>query len=422
MRTTRLAAALTGAAALLLAGCGVGGSAPQGASTSRAPELAPGQQVAITFESYNFGQAGAWTDTFTALIDQFHAEHPNITVTAQKPQGTSANPAADAVSSVQTQAATGNAPDVAQLGFSDLGFTVHQLGAKPLDDLVGAETVAAHLGGEHPYAPAAAALGILDGSTYGIPFVLSTPMLYFNALLFTAAGLDPADPPSTWAEVQAAAERIRAATGREGAYVDCVTTVAKDWCLQSIIRSNGGRVLSEDRTRLTYDEPAAVEAVRMLQDMVTSGAMPKYTQQQAVEAFARGELGMLLESSSVEGMFRKGAAGAGWELGAAATPSFGDTPAVPTNSGAALFVLADDPAKQRAAWELVAFLTSDVAYTLIAQNIGYLPLRSDLVGEGGALQEWAAQNSSVRINVDQLGRMEPWVSMPVTTTYRSATA
>lgn len=412
-RVPALRAACAVVCAVALAGCGVGGSAPTGAPAPAqpAPELRPDQQVAITFESYNFGQAGAWSDTFTALLDRFHAEHPNITVTAQKPQGTSSNPAADAVSSVQTQAATGAAPDVVQLGFSDLGFTVDQLGAKPLDALFG-DDVAQNFGGPHPYAPAAASLATLDGTTYGVPFVLSTPVLYYNADLFTAAGLDPAQPPATWADVAAAAHRIRAATGKEGAYADCVTTVAKDWCLQSIIRSNGGRVLSEDRRTLRYAEPPAVEAVSVLADMVATGASPKFSQQQAVETFARGDLAMILESSSMQGTFGRGAEGGGWELRGAATPSFGDTPAVPTNSGAALFVLADDPARQRAGWELIEFLTSDAAFTAIAQNIGYLPLRTGLVDDPAALAQWAAANPTTAINIDQLERMEPWVSFP----------
>ena len=411
MRPLRLAAALVAAA--LVAGCGVGGSADPAADTvERAPELSPDQQVSIIFESYNFGQAGPWTDTFNGLLTAFRAQHPNITVTAQKPQGTSPNPAADTISSIQTQAATGNAPDVAQVGFSDMGFVVDQLGAKPLDDLVGSDTVQQALGGAHPYAPAAASLGDLDGKPYGVPFVLSTPVLYYNASLFTAAGLDPATPPATWADVASAAARIKAATGKEGAYADCVTTTAKDWCLQSIIRSNGGRVLSEDRTTLEYAQPESVRAVATLADMVRSGASPKFSQQQAVEAFARGELGMILESSALQGTFGKGAKGAGWELRGAATPSFGTTPAVPTNSGAALYVLADDPAKQRAAWELITFLTSDEAFTQIAKNIGYLPLRTGLMDS--TLKDWAAANPTTAINVDQLNRMEPWVSFPGT--------
>ena len=73
---------------------------------------------------------------------------------------------------------------------------------------VGPETVDQNFGGANPYAPAAASLGELNGETYGMPFVLSTPVLYYNASLFAAAGLDPANPPTTWAEFLTVCETI----------------------------------------------------------------------------------------------------------------------------------------------------------------------------------------------------------------------
>ena len=119
--------------ALALTGCGLGTTgSTDTTSTAQIPELAADQQVSIVFESYSYGVAGAWTDTFNALIADFSAKHPNIKVTAQKPQGNSPNPATDTVSSIQNQMVAGTPPDVAQLGFSDLDFTINQLKAKPL--------------------------------------------------------------------------------------------------------------------------------------------------------------------------------------------------------------------------------------------------------------------------------------------------
>ncbi|MEV0612064.1 extracellular solute-binding protein [Nonomuraea sp. NPDC050404] len=401
----------------LLAACGpdvAPAATGPAAQVGKAPSLAAGQQVSIVFESYNFGQAGAWTDTFNELIGAFQKEHPNIKVTAQKPQGNSANPATDTISSLQSQMAVGTPPDVAQLGFSDLDFTVNQLKAVPLDDLVGKEVVQANFdGAAHPYADRVRTLGDWNGKTYGVPFVLSTPMLYLNGDLFEAAGLDPAAPPKTWADVERAAKAIKEKTGKGGAYVDCLTKSAKDWCFQALVRSNGGRVLSEDRTKLTFAEPAAAGVVRTMQGMVKSGAMPNLTQQQAVEAFARGDLGMILESSALQGTFVKGSQDK-WKLGAAAMPGFEGKPAVPTNSGAALFVFAADPAKRRAAWELITYLTGERAYTTIATKIGYLPLRTGLVEDAAGLKTWAGQNPYLEPNLEQLTRLEPWVSVPGT--------
>ena len=401
--------------ALLLTACGGLGSTT--ASTSAAgsapiPELAPDQPVSIVFESYNYGLAGAWTDTFDALIAEFEEQHPNITVTAQKPQGNSPNPATDTVSSIQSQMVAGAAPDVAQLGFSDLDFTVNQLGAKSLDDLVGEDEVQRNFdGARHPYAATARVLADWDGETYGVPFVFSTPVFYYNATLFEQAGLDPADPPTTWDEVASAASAIASKTGKGGVYLDCLTKSAKDWCFQSLVRSNGGRVLSQDRSTLEFDGEPAVEATTMARNLVDAGATPKLSQQQGYEAFARGDMGMILETSAIQGTFIKGAQGK-WDLRATTMPSFGSKPVVPTNSGASLFTFASDPAKQRASWELIEFLTSEKSYTAISKGIGYLPLRTGLVDDPDGLKDWAESSPLIGPNLTQLESMEPWISMP----------
>lgn len=401
------------AALFTASACGVGvPSSTQSGTVAQAPELAPNQQVSIVFESYNFGLAGTWTDTFNALIGEFEKQHPNIKVQPQKPQGSDPNPAHDAASSVQTEAAAGNPPDVAQLGFDTLDFAAEQLGAKPLDDLVGKNEVNSEFGGQFPYTGTIRTIGNLDDKTYGVPFVLSTPVLYYNASLFRQAGLDPDNPPKTWDEVQQDGQKIKQATGKDGAYVDCLTRSASDWCFQSLVRSDGGRVLSADRKSLAFGEQPTIQAVQAMRNMVNADAMPKLSQVQAVAAFPRGDLGMMLESSAAQGGFIKGAQGGNWELRAAPMPSFTGKPAVSTNSGAALFIFAKDPAKQRAAWDLIKFLTSPQAYDMITSKIGYLPLRLGLLDDPAHLKQWAAQNPMIKPNVDQLAHVEPWVAFP----------
>lgn len=404
------------ATTVALSACGGLGSTSTDSNSSPAqiPDLNPDQHVAIVFESYNYGLAGAWTDTFNTLIGDFRKKFPNITVTAQKPQGNSPNPATDTISSIQNQTVAGTPPDVAQLGFSDLDYTVHQLGAKPLDTLVSKQEVQRNFdGAKYPYAPKARTLADWDGHTYGVPFVFSTPVLYFNASLFTEAGLDPAKPPTTWQQVAEAATAITGKTGKGGVYVDCLTKTAKDWCFQSLVRSNGGRVISDDRKSLTFADAPVVEVARQQQQLVESGSMPKLNQKQGYEAFARGDIGMILETSAIQGTFTTGAKDK-WDLRAAPMPSFAGKATVPTNSGASLHILSNDPAKQRASWELIKFLTSEDAYTKISQGIGYLPLRTGLMDDPAGLKDWSAKNPLLQPNVAQLANMEPWISMPGT--------
>ena len=404
------------ALALALAACGStsGGSTTASSSSGVVPQLAAGQKVTLTFESYNLAQAGAWTDTFTALIKDFETKYPNITVNAQKPQvSTQQGFGSAAAASIQAEIAAGNAPDVGQLTFGDLNYAASALGAQPLDNVVGKDAVQANFGGTHPFAATARTLGDVGGKTYGVPFVFSTPVLYYNATLFKQAGLDPDKPPTTWAEFKTDALAIKSKTGKDGGYIDCLTKVAGDWCYQALVDSNGGSVVSADQSKLTFADAPAVGAVSMAQDLVTSGATPKLTQAQAYPEFARGGMGMILESSSIQGTFIKGAAGANWTLKDATMPTFAGKTAQPTNSGAALFMFSKDPAKQRAAWDLITFLTSDAAYTQITSKIGYLPLRTGLLDDPNGLQTWAKTNGPLaKPNLDQLAVLKPWVALP----------
>ncbi|MEU4312331.1 ABC transporter substrate-binding protein [Nocardia sp. NPDC024068] len=416
MRFFRVLPVLAVAFAAVLSGCATiptTDSAGSVAATSIIPELAPDQQVSIRWESYNLASAGIFGDTTRKLVAEFERLHPNIHVEAVPPQG-SANEIAQ---SVQRQVVAGNPPDVAQLTFADLRYTASDLGARPLDALVGRDEVQRLLtGGPHPYAPRAAVLGDVDGTTYGIPYVFSTPMLFINEDLFRRAGLDPADPPKTWDEVAAAAAAIAKVPGTSGgAYLSCLDAASGgDWCLTGIVRSAGGRLLSEDGKTLGWADPASVAAFDGMQKIAQAGpkALPNLSGSDAQDAFLRGDLGMLLTSAALQNAILQSSAGK-WQAAAAPMPGFGTTPAVPTNSGSALFVLTGDPAKQRAAWELIKFLTSAESETTITSNIGYVPLRASLIDDPAYLRSFAdAHPGFVRPNVAQLDRLEPWVSYP----------
>jgi multiple sugar transport system substrate-binding protein len=408
----RLARAAAGVALLsaLVSACAAGGTTGSSTAASAAPipGLGPDQKVTITFESYNLATA-AWKPVIEGLVSDFEKQYPNITVKAQPTQNAVNG---DYISSIKTEAAAGRAPDVAQVTFNGLDFAASALGARPLDTLVGKDAVQANFGGTHPFAPTATTLGDLNGHTYLMPYVFSTPVLWINSTLFQKAGLDPSSPPKTWDEVRADALAIKQKAGKDGVYLDCTTKGSGDWCFQSLVDSNGGSVLSADRRTLAFDQPAAVGAVSMASDLYRAGASPNLSQAQAMSAFAAGNIGMMLETSALQGTFLAGAKAAGWTLAAAAEPGFGSAPAVPTNSGSGLAILSTDPAKQRAGWDLIKFLTSDHAYTEISSKIGYLPLRTSLVDDPAYLKPWADAHPLIKPNLDQLTRLKPWVSFP----------
>ncbi|MEV7474281.1 ABC transporter substrate-binding protein [Pseudarthrobacter oxydans] len=399
---------LAATAALALAACS--GTTQAGSTAAQIPELSADQKVEITFESYNLASAGVWTDTVNGLIADFEAAHPNIDVTGQAPQGGGAA-GSNTVSSVQTQLLAGSVPDVAQLPFDSLDFAATQLGANAISDLVGRDAIDEHLAGEHPFHENAKTLADWNGKTYGIPYVFSTPVLFYNASQLAAAGL-PADVDlSTWDKVFEAAKAVTAKTGKPSIDVSC-SVKGGNWCMQGVFKSNGAQVLSDDRSTIEFGSPAAADTVSMFADMYKAGVLHNTDFTSMMESFAKGDTAMQLTTSALQGSFIAAAGKSGWELKAAGMPGFGNTPAVPTNSGSALFILSQDPAKQRASWELIKFLTSDHAYEQISTKIGYLPLRTSLTEQGGGLYEWAQKNPLLAPNLAQLDRLQPWVSYP----------
>jgi multiple sugar transport system substrate-binding protein len=266
----------------------------------------------------------------------------------------------------------------------------------------------AYVGGEHPLHPRGLKLAELNGRTYGVPYVFSTPTLFYNADLFRQAGLDPDQPPTTWTEVKQVGLQLKQRTGKFAIDVSCLGRF--DWCFQGLVLSNGGRVLSEDRSRLMFGEPATAEAVAMWQDLVKSGLHPP-TALSGADGFSGGNVAMLLTTSAVQSSLLA-AFKDHWELRTAAMPAFEGKPVRPTNSGSAVYILADDPAKQRAAWELMKFLTSERGYTIIQSKIGYLPLRPSIVNDERYLKAWVAAHPLVQPNLKQLDSLEPWVAFP----------
>lgn len=120
---------------------------------------------------------------------------------------------------------------------------------------------------------------------------------------------------------------------------------------------------------------------------------------------------MYLQSSALYNASNGASQAGSWDLRAAAMPSFDGQPTVPVNSGSGLYIFAQDPAKQRAAWEFLQYVTSAEGYTTIVQDMGYVPLRPAIVDDPQYLQAFAQENPYLAINLDQLTRLHPWVSM-----------
>lgn len=369
--------------------------------------------VNLTMVSYLPVISATANSTLSGLISGFERLHPNIHVSVQSASATT-GPAVAAL--VQQDEAAGDQPDVVQLGLDSLRYFVNALGAKNLNRIAGASQLASEWGGDHPYAPAIRALGTLNKIPFAVPWTLSSPVLFYNASLFQKAGLNPADPPTTWTELMADAEKIKQTTGAAGLST-CIagsTSGNVDWCTQGFIFSAGGKVLSaptKPGPKLTFNNSRTIYAMKVLQQLGESGAIVNVTTGQSIQEFGQGKLAMVMNSSAAQALLLS-AAGTQFQVLDAKMPAFGTEKTAPTNSGSALAVLSTDSVRQRASWELIKYLTSDAAQTAITENIGYAPLRPTLTNDPKYLASWSHTQTLLTPNLDQLKHIVQWEDYP----------
>lgn len=223
-------------------------------------------------------------DAFDQRVAQFEAEHEDIDVRQKEYTWTAAT--------FTSQLAGGTIPDVFTVPFTDGRGLIEREQIADVSDLVA----------KLPYATAfnpdvAKAGQAEDGAQWAVPIAAHGQALHYNRTLFTQAGLNPDDPPSTWDEVRAAAEQIAQRTGQAG-YAQMTTDNTGGWVLTTLDYAFGGRteVLKGDKATATIDTPEMAEALELVRAMRwddnSMGANFLYDWAGINQDFAAGRIGM----------------------------------------------------------------------------------------------------------------------------------
>jgi multiple sugar transport system substrate-binding protein len=356
-------------------------------------------QEPIVIEYWNINNQGFGGPTVDALIAEFEAANPNIRVETRVQESYPA-----LVQNLETQLAAGNAPAVVQIGWPYLNYVYNNL------PFVSVETLVEKYGGaEHvaQFPENVLNLTRFGDTTVGLAYSLSNPVVYYNADVFKAAGLDPDNPPTTfegWLEI---APALAEASGKP---VFNFGYGADNWILQAFVESNGGRMLvcvnGEYRTGL--DSPEAAAGLQIWADLVRSGQSINAGYNEATPAFIAGETVTYTYSIAGRGGIEPNVK---FDLRAATFPQFGDNPVRIPTGGNLLVVFAQDPAQQEAAWKWVQFLTSVEALSAWTRGLGYVPLY-EAVFEEPAYVEFLANNPIQQVANSQLDKMVRWTSFP----------
>ncbi|MFS0705436.1 sugar ABC transporter substrate-binding protein [Cellulomonas sp. 179-A 9B4 NHS] len=139
--------------------------------------------------------------------------------------------------------------------------------------------------------------GTPEGRLYGLPKDVGPFAFGYNKTMFEAAGIPLPDPdvPLTWEEYVAICQQLTTDTDGDGAVDQWGTGPNVQWNLQSVVWSNGGDFVNEDRTEVTVDTPEFAEALQEFADLTTvDGVTPSAADAATLDTYQRwmaGEIG-----------------------------------------------------------------------------------------------------------------------------------
>ena len=143
-----------------------------------------------------------------------------------------------------------------------------------------------------------------QGRTYGVPEGNYSMGLLYSRKLFQQAGLDPNQPPSTWAEVRADAAKIAALGNGIAGYGDYSKSNTGGWHFTAEMYSRGGDVAAqqgEGSWKADFDNDTGRAVLQQLHDMRwtdnSMGQRQLLEWADLLQMMGAGKLGMYLATS-----------------------------------------------------------------------------------------------------------------------------
>jgi sn-glycerol 3-phosphate transport system substrate-binding protein len=221
---------------------------------------------------------------------------------------------------------------------------------------------------------------------YGLPYMVSTVILYYNVDAFAAKGIQP---PKTWEEFGKAAKAMttRASKG--------AVLFTNAWIYSAVLASRGASLLTADK-KPDFNSPASLETLRFLSDLTKAGALVPRTLNEASFAvldFLRTKVMMVVVPTSAYPAQSQAA----FAFKISAVPLPGRT--IPGE--AQLVTFKNTPLEaQRAVWEFWQYAARPENVARFSKESYYLPIRKSAVKLMGDV----AQNPVMKAGLESLDR------------------
>ncbi|WP_036489933.1 extracellular solute-binding protein [Nocardioides sp. CF8] len=298
---------------------------------------------------------------YDTLIEKFNEEYPGVTIKHETV------PFDQTQNKFKTAAESGSgAPDILRAEvawtpeFASLGYLYALDGTAALDN---------------NFAETPLSSNVYDGSTYGVPQVTDTLGLMYNKALFEKAGI--AAPPTTWDEVQTAAEALKSKAKVDGIYIN-----SGGYFLLPFLYGEGADIVDADAESITVNSPEAAAGIQTAQDLVKSGAAVKPVANDPygtmMTLFKEGKVGMIINGPWEVAAIADDPKFGGLEnLGVAPVPAGSAGQGAPVGGHNYVVWSGMDEEKADAATAFISFMSSAESEAFIADELGLLPGNAD---------------------------------------------
>lgn len=336
--------------------------------------------------------------TVRELVENFNEQSDNVEVIAKF------NPDMykGLMQNLQADAAAGNYPAVVQIGWQFKNYFTDNFGHVSPQAVIEEHFPEDSTFFEDNFLPNVVDLARnSDGEMVGVPYSLSTPVLYINKDMLREAGLDE-NGPQTWEEVRKFAQVIKDETGNYGFYMQ---EPADNWATQALLESNGASFITDGKATMASEE--GIEAYQLLADMVLEDETALHIGwDQGIQSFIDGSVGMAYTTIAQSTHIQDNAQ---FDVAAVNSPAWeGKEVKVPAG-GSMLAITTPNEEEQKAAWEFMKYLLSVEALAEWTKGTGYVPPRQDVVEE---LVSYLEENEMLKVAIDQMEDIVPWASFP----------
>ena len=279
------------------------GDAPETTPVETQPVAAEKTQISVIAAQY--GQLTA--DWWVGFEADFEAANENIDLVVDVVSWN------DIYTVVNTRLANNDAPDILNIDvFADYQAEGLLL---PAEEYVSAETYA-------KFYPAFLEQSVVDGVVWAVPDLASARALYYNVDILEAAGVAV---PTTWAELEAACETLKAANPDVYPWGIDMTTDEGQAAFAYYIWNNGGDFIDADGN-WTLNSAENVEAINYAIGLVNKGYTntdpATETRYDLQDMFGAGKLAMMIGPNSIPTYIANNNSEINWAISA-----------IPTNEG-----------------------------------------------------------------------------------------